>query len=83
MKYQRSLLIMLILILSMVGIQARTARADEGRWLAHEQILLYGLGLRAEPAHQTVPKDIATVVSTYLQAPDAIPNGVLPIPEDA
>ena len=59
------------------------AQANEGRWLAQEQILLYGLGLRAEPAHQTVPKDIATVVSTYLQAPDAIPDGTLPIPENA
>jgi len=57
--------------------------ADEGRWLAQEQILLYGLGLNVEPAHQTVPKDIATIVSTYLQAPDSIPEGTLPIPEDA
>ncbi len=57
--------------------------ADEGRWLAQEQILLYGLGLKAEPEHQTVPKDIATIVSTYLQAPDSIPDGTLPIPEDA
>ncbi len=57
--------------------------AAEGRWLAEEQILLYGLGLRAEPEHQTVPKDIATVVSTFLQAPDTIPQGVLPIPADA
>jgi hypothetical protein len=57
--------------------------AEEGRWLAQEQIILYGLGLRAEPAHQTVPKDIATIVSTYLQAPDSIPEGTLPIPEDA
>ena len=57
--------------------------ADEGRWLAQKQILLYGLGLNVEPAHQTVPKDIATIVSTYLQAPDSIPEGTLPIPEDA
>jgi len=60
-----------------------SAHADEGRWLAQDQILLYGLGLNVEPAHQTVPKDIATIVSTYLQAPDSIPAGTLPIPEDA
>lgn len=58
------------------------AQANEVRWLAQEQILLYGLGLRAEPAHQTVPKNIATIVSTYLQAPDTIPDGTLPVPED-
>jgi 5-hydroxyisourate hydrolase-like protein (transthyretin family) len=63
--------------------QSSIIYADEGRWLAQEQIILYGLGLRAEPKHQTVPKDIATVVSTYLQAPDAIPEGTLPIPDDA
>ena len=35
---------------------------------------VYGLGLRVEPATQTVPKDIATIVSTYLQAPQAPPS---------
>jgi len=59
------------------------ACADNSRWLGREQIILYGLGLRAEPAHQTVPKDIATIVSTWLQAPDAIPAGVQPVPADA
>jgi hypothetical protein len=74
-----------VLVLAVVGIQLSTgpALADEGRWLGQEQILLYGLGLRVEPEHQTVPKDIATIVSTYLQAPDVIPGGVLPIPGDA
>ena len=69
-------------MLAMAGL-TDTGYTAERRWLAEEQILLYGLGLRAEPEHQTVPKDIATVVSTYLQAPDTIPQGVLPIPADA
>ena len=71
------------MVAAIVTNQSSLVYADEGRWLAQEQIILYGLGLRAEPAHQTVPKDIATVVSTYLQAPDTIPDGTLPIPEDA
>src|SRR5688572_9972900 len=40
----------------------------QGRFLAKEDIILLGLGLRVEPAHQTVPKDIATIVSTFLQS---------------
>jgi len=35
-----------------------------GRFLAKEDIVLLGVGLRVEPAQQTVPKDIATIVST-------------------
>ena len=42
---------------------AGTALAQDARFLAKEDILLYGLGLRVEPATQTVPKDIATIVS--------------------
>lgn len=72
-----------ILLITGILLPSGITLADQGRWLAQEQILLYGLGLRAEPAHQTVPKDIATVVSTYLQTPDSIPDGTLPIPEDA
>src|SRR4029077_16852789 len=30
----------------------------------------YGIGLTVAPAQQTVPKDIATIVSTFLQAPN-------------
>src|SRR5437899_8824669 len=41
-----------------------------GRFLAKEDIILLGVGLRVEPAQQTVPKDIATIVSTFLQAPN-------------
>lgn len=44
------------------------------RFLAREDILLYGLGLKVEPAQQTVPKDIATIVGTYVQAPQLPDN---------
>ena len=82
---KRSLSFIAICSMVIIGwsINATVALSANSRWLAQEQILLYGLGLQAEPAHQTVPKDIATVVSTYLQAPDTIPQGVLPIPADA
>src|SRR5579871_4185242 len=43
----------------------------QGRFLAKEDIVLLSMGLRVEPAQQTVPKDIATIVSTFLQAPNA------------
>ena len=48
---------------------AAGAQQAQSRFLASEDILLYGIGLRVEPAQQTVPKDIATIVSTFLQAP--------------
>jgi hypothetical protein len=48
---------------------AAPASAAEGRFLAKEDILVYGLALRVDPAQQTLPKGIATIVSTYLQAP--------------
>ena len=48
---------------------AAEAQHAQARFLASEDILLYGIGLRVEPAQQTVPKDIATIVSTFLQAP--------------
>ncbi len=50
--------------------------------LGEDEIRLYGIGLRVEPAHQTVPRDIATIVSTYLQM-SALPDGVPPLSPDA
>ena len=61
---------------------AGTAASGQGRFLGREDILLYGLGLRVDPATQTVPKDIATIVSTYLQAPQAV-DGLPPFAPDA
>jgi hypothetical protein len=60
-----------------------TASADEGRFLAHEDIVLYGMGLTVEPARQVVPKNIATIVSAYMQVP-ALPAGeISPLAADA
>ncbi|HDG97952.1 MAG TPA: hypothetical protein ENG73_07260, partial [Desulfobacterales bacterium] len=73
----------LICILGWVWLLGAPPSANAQNLLAHEQIILYGLGLRVEPQHQTVPKDIATVVSTYLQAPDLPPESEIQIPEDA
>src|SRR5688500_13853282 len=42
---------------------------QNSRFLAKEDIFLYGVGLKVAPASQTVPRDIATIVSTFLQAP--------------
>lgn len=69
----------------MVGLMLATiqAHAFEGRFLAKEDIILYGMRLNVEQATQTVPKNIATIVSTYLQTP-TLPSGqVPPLPSDA
>ncbi|MEQ1868664.1 MAG: Ig-like domain-containing protein [Vicinamibacterales bacterium] len=56
--------------------------AQSARFLAKEDILLYGLGLKIEPAQQTVPKDIATIVSTMFVAPQ-VPGNLPPFAPDA
>jgi hypothetical protein len=61
---------------------ATVASAQTGRFLGKEDILVYGLGLRVDPVVQTVPKDIATIVSTYLQAPNQ-PSNLPPFAPDA
>ena len=53
------------------------AAQSTNRTLGREDILLLGAGLTVEPARQTVPKDIATIVSTFLSAPN-LPNQPLP-----
>ena len=58
------------------------AQQPPPRFLAKEQIVLYGIGLKAEPARQVVPRDIATIVSTFLQAP-TLPDGVHGFAPDA
>src|SRR5215510_6274654 len=72
-----------------VAADVRLHAQSTDRFLAREDILLYGFGLRVEPDHQVVPKDIATIVSTFLAsgnppqgdapafAPDAVVKGVL------
>ena len=49
----------------------------QDRFLGKTDILLFGLGLRVEPVHQVVPRDIATIVSTFLGTSEQ-PQGSLP-----
>ncbi len=76
----------LLIVLGTMGAPLQAQRS--GRFLAREDIVLLGLGLTVTPAHQTVPKDIATIVSTFLGAanqpgslppfgPDAVIKGTL------
>jgi len=66
------------LAVAIFALTASTLAAQTpARVLGREEILLYGLGLRVEPSTQVVPKDIATIVSTYLQAPSD-PGAQLP-----
>ncbi|MEO5657165.1 MAG: hypothetical protein ABIO65_12705, partial [Nitrospiria bacterium] len=69
-------------VFALLAVAPLPAAAQEARFLAKEDILLFGLGLKVEPAQQTVPKDIATIVSTYLQAP-TVPDGLPPFAPDA
>src|SRR6185503_5524672 len=71
-------LVMLLASAATLGAQGAGAQ----RVLGREDITLYGLGLKVEPGYQTVPKDIATIVSTFLQAPN-VPDGVPPFAPDA
>jgi 5-hydroxyisourate hydrolase-like protein (transthyretin family) len=74
----------------MVLLAAGTAMAGagqqpttDGRFLGREEIRLYGLNLTVTPAEQVVPKDIATIVSTFLQAPAPTEQTVSPFASDA
>ncbi|WP_211360494.1 carboxypeptidase regulatory-like domain-containing protein [Geobacter argillaceus] len=60
-----------------------SAHAYEGRFLAQDDIILYGMQLTAAPAKQTVPKNIATIVSTYLQVPTMPAGQIPPLAPDA
>ena len=73
---------LVIALCALAALAAGPAFAQDARFLAKEDILLYGLGLRVEPATQTVPKDIATIVSTFLQAPQQ-PQDLPPFAPDA
>jgi len=70
-------LVRTLALLIVVTCTAGTAQAYEGRFLAHEDIILYGMGLKVEPARQVVPKNIATIVSSYTQVP-TLPNAEIP-----
>jgi len=55
----------------------------QDRFLGKEDIVLLGLGLRVEPDHQVVPRDVATIVSTFLSAPTPPQGQVAPFAPDA
>jgi len=63
------------------GVEHLSAQSND-RFLAKDDILLLGLGLKVEPAQQTVPKDIATIVSTMFVAPQT-PGNLPPFSPDA
>jgi hypothetical protein len=81
----RALVVASVLMLAMsapFGIVHAEGQVQNTRFLAKEDILLFGLGLQIEPAQQTVPKDIATIVSTMFVAPQ-LPSGLPPFAPDA
>ena len=60
-----------------------SAQMPQSRFLAKADILLYGISLKVDPAEQTVPKNIATIVSTFLQAPNVTGEDLPPFAPDA
>ncbi|HEX4915743.1 MAG TPA: hypothetical protein VFV51_17415, partial [Vicinamibacterales bacterium] len=77
----RGVALVLMITAAVVTADVRLS-AQQPRFLAKEQIVFYGIGLKAEPARQVVPRDIATIVSTFLQAP-TLPDGLPPFAPDA
>ncbi|MEQ1870490.1 MAG: carboxypeptidase regulatory-like domain-containing protein, partial [Vicinamibacterales bacterium] len=74
----------LAVVVAMLAMTMSTARVQaQDRVLGKQDILLYGFGLRVEPERQVVPKDIATIVSTFLQAPNTPPGDTPPFAPDA
>jgi hypothetical protein len=69
--------LVLLSLAAAVGVRA------QDRFLGKEDIVLLGLGLRVEPDHQVVPRDIATIVSTFLSAPTPPAGQVAPFAPDA
>jgi hypothetical protein len=70
----------LVCAIAAVVIAAGT-RADAqeaGRFLGREEIRLLGLGMEVAPARQSVPKDVATIVSTFLHLPPSQGSEVSP-----
>ena len=65
-----------------VSLMTSLEAQQQPRFLAKEEIAFFGIGLKAEPARQVVPKDIATIVSTFLQAP-TLPDGLPPFAPSA
>ncbi|MEO8677871.1 MAG: carboxypeptidase regulatory-like domain-containing protein, partial [Vicinamibacterales bacterium] len=73
---KRSIVVVLASVALVCGADARLRAQD--RSLGKEDIILLGLGLRVEPDHQTVPRDVATIVSTFLATSTPSPGEVPP-----
>ncbi|MBI5756426.1 MAG: hypothetical protein HZA12_05815 [Nitrospirae bacterium] len=85
MKRYLSYIAIICLVSTGLAVRLSPAYAAEGRFLGSEEIILYGVGLKVDPAHQVVPKDMATIVSTYMQAPTLPPRDadVFPVFRDS
>src|SRR5262245_31223401 len=76
----RTALTVWLLTLAVMASQVPVRAQD--RFLAKEDIVLLGLGLTVQPSRQVVPKDVATIVSTFLSA-GAPPQSLPPFAPDA
>ncbi|MBI5756420.1 MAG: hypothetical protein HZA12_05785 [Nitrospirae bacterium] len=74
MRTRKSYIVIFLLTLMSLATRLVPADAAEARFLGSEEIILYGVGLKVEPAQQVVPKDMATIVSTYMQVPTLPPR---------
>lgn len=80
-RLKRSIGVLLALATCVCAADVRLRAQD--RFLGKEDIILLGLGLTVAPEHQTVPRDIATIVSTFLSAATQPQNGAPPFAPDA
>ena len=80
-RSKRSIVVVLASLVLVFGVDVRPRAQD--RFLGKEDIVLLGLGLRVEPDHQVVPRDIATIVSTFLSAPTPPAGQLAPFAPDA
>ncbi len=79
----RAMWVCLVLAVVAIAGQSGLHAQQERRFLAKADILLYGIALKTEPAEQTVPKNIATIVSTFLNAPGQTDSDIPPFAPDA
>src|SRR5262245_42832981 len=79
-RVKRSLVAVLALAVAVCAAGVRLRAQD--RFLGKDDIVLLGLGLTVEPEHQTVPRDVATIVSTFLSSAQS-QNGAPPFAPDA
>ena len=80
--HSRLSLLAAFVVASLLQVLPAVGQPAPQRTLGREDIKVYGIGLKVAPATQTVPKDIATIVSTFLQA-STLPDNVPPFAADA